>query len=952
MLYSSNGGCLFYYDSVLYSWKIAEPTLLFLLGLEAITSNGKSPSDSIIISKYIYKTSTDSLEPLEYIRDIYDDIYSFLSRFGSVEDFEHYLKFNCFGLKLLLNEITGTGTDRIVPVIFKSDSNRSLLNITDPESNLSYYDLLANKVYNIFNDAGYDTKLFDKEVHKVIAEYFIRKETPVIKNILNSFSKEDRRVISKDINVYNNRIDEVHQSRVETSEIYRLLDYKAMYAYALGVLYGCRCLGYSDKIIWRLDPKYWYNDIYFNLVRTAWHVFRFHWTVELEDITDSSASAQFNEKYKGIQDNKLWNFVNSADTLGGIPLAKDELSCFCMYLNDKHLNDSTQVIYSASANDPDPRGSYLTSYTLNDKLRWKWVSVSGDDNNEAVVNTSDGTESSKDKGLVSSKDTVLIRYFGYDPIYLYKAYEYEKDKYLSPEVNGIYKNYYVYTGNLGWIYYDPNQIIDTHDSDRDQDTEIIIKPKHTYLYILPKPVDKNSLNYAISADKNDTTTDDDKPKSVITYYTCYFPPDGNSDDNTNCMARLYGIYNKYINKAKDQVPSNFDEIISDKLFDERYNTNTDVEDPTSTGYASKLFYDLSSPIYLYVKQDKSVYFIYDGDDSKDDKPISHYGYSETPSIEITLFSDSIDNKPIPDSTILRYNKDYNKYWNATFFTKTTDGWNIWHPSSDVSESSNKSFYLPTDKSTYLYRGEKKLTERVDTCNKTILAPIYKKFASDDSDKFVYIDVNNLIHNNNIKDYKFIELGEYSENINNYKDTLYYSGITPYLCAYVLTDDNGNALVDSNDNPLVWHDPMYNVYWNGLFGINRWQKIKPTINSMAMFDSETNSIVPVFIYEDYISIDGEESITFDEFYSDPHRGIIREKLQVFNPNKNEGIITCYCDTKLSDFAEDAIYCIPNVSYKWGTRSSISELGYWFVDGTDVLYSGTDATTVVFDDDHTD
>lgn len=949
MLYASNGGCLFYYDSVLYSWKIAEPTLLFLLGLEAITSNGKSPSDSIIISKYIYKTSTDSLEPLEYIRDIYDDIYSFLSRFGSVEDFEHYLKFNCFGLKLLLNEITGTGADRIVPVIFKSDSNRSLLNITNPESNLSYYDLLANKVYSIFNNAGYDTKLFDKETHKVIAEYFIRKESPVIKNILNSFSKEDRRAISKDINVYNNRIDEVHQSRVETSEIYRLLDYKAMYAYALGVLYGCRCLGYSDTIIWRLDPKYWYNNIYFNLVRTAWHVFRFHWAVELEDITDSSASAQFNEKYKGIQDNKLWNFVNSEDTLGGIPLAKDELSCFCMYLNDKHLNDSTQVIYSASENDPDSRGSYLTTYTLDDKMRWKWVPVSGDGDNEAVVSNN------PDKGLVSSKDTVLIRYFGNDPVYLYKAYEYEKDKYLSPEINGIYKNYYVYTGHLGWINYDPNQIVDTKDSDLIQDTNYIIKPKHTYLYILPKPVDKNSLNYAISADKNDTTADDDKPKSVITYYTCYFPPEDSTD--TECKPRLYGIYNKYINKAKDPIPTNFDEIISDALFKERYGNpeENQVKDPISTGYASKLFYDLSSPIYLYVKQDdsdKSVYFIYDGDDNEDDKPISHYGYSATPSIEITLFSDSTDNKSIPDSTILRYNKDYNKYWNATFFTKTTDGWNIWHPSSDVSTSSNKSFYLSTDKSTYLYRGEKKLTDSVDTNIKTILAQIYKKFASEDSDKYVYVDVNNLINNNDNKDYKFIELGGYSENINNYIDTLYYSGITPNVCAYVLTDDNGNALVDSNDTPLVWYDPKHSVYWNGLFGINRWQKTKPTVNSMAMFNSETGSIVPVFTYEDYISIDGAESITFDEFYSDPHRGIIREKLQVFNPSKDEGIITCYCDTKFSDSTEDAIYCIPNVSDKWGTRSSISELGYWFVDGTDVLYSGTDATTVVFDDDHTD
>ena len=74
MLYSSRNGCFYYYDSLLFRWHVAEPTLLFLLGFEAITSYDKSISDSIVISKYVYKTYIDKLDPLEYIHEVYDDI--------------------------------------------------------------------------------------------------------------------------------------------------------------------------------------------------------------------------------------------------------------------------------------------------------------------------------------------------------------------------------------------------------------------------------------------------------------------------------------------------------------------------------------------------------------------------------------------------------------------------------------------------------------------------------------------------------------------------------------------------------------------------------------------------------------------------------------------------------------------------------------------------------------
>lgn len=950
MLYSSRNGCFFYYDSVLFSWKIAEPTLLFLLGLESVTSYNNSQSDCITISKYVYNKLTDSLESLEHISDIYDDIYSFLSTLGSVEDFEQYLNFNCYGLKLLMNKLTGTGNDRTVPVIFKSGINRSLVDVSSEysSSNLSYNDLQANKIYSLFNNIGYDTDLYNPENNTTIAEYRIDKSSQSIISQLSLLDSDKRKQLLKDINVYNSNIDDIHNKRIADSEIYKLLDYKAMYAYALGVLYGCRCLGYNDSVVWRLDPKYWYTDTYYNLVRTAWHVFRFHWTTEIKDIANSNSSlsgqAAFENKYKGIQNNKLWNFTNSAGDLGGESLAKDETPCFCMYLSDNR-NTSNQILYSQSTGDFP--GSYLVNSSNIDKLSWRWVSVYGDsDDNYVVSKDSSGIE----KGIISAKDTVLVRYIGNDPVYIYRAYSPSYNMYLAPMTDyNRYKKYYVYTGHLGWIDYDESILIDIVDSPTNQ-SNMVESLTHNYLYIAPKSVERNILKYAIknSDGKNNHP-------EVVTYYECYFPKwDSRTYSYNSCEPLLYGIYNKYIDKQKDSIPTNFDRILSNKLFSSEY-TITD-KNPNNLGYSSKEFFDLSSVVYLYVTkkedEDNSTFYIYTGDSIDIGIPISEYGYSETPSSEIKLYTTS-DNE-IPDSISFRYNKDYNQYWHESFFnTQQTrqSQYRTWHNKSDITSAGD--FYISENKSLNLYVGEFKLLSKPTL--------IYNKFDLEDTNAhhFVYINkttpyslkesINDIDYNIN---YDFIEVGGYSEDINDYVDTLYYRGITTNLCQFILTDDFGNSLIDEDGNALVWYDPKYNVYWNGLLGINRWQKTKPTMNSTSMFSTYNNSTSPVYINENLISIDGNEAITLDEFYSDTTRGIIRDTLQVFNPSKAEGIITCYCDTKLSDNQDDYIYCIPNVSKVWDKRSSISELGYWFVDGVKVLYSGDSSEEVVFDDDHTD
>ena len=136
MKYTSSNGCLFYYDRILYSWRICEPTMLFLLGFEAITIGNNAQSDKITISKYAYQQSSSTLDELKEF-DIYDEIYNYLSSYGSVEDTVSNIKYDCYGLKLLMNELTGIDNDRTVPIIFKNDINRDkigdLSNIEDKD---------------------------------------------------------------------------------------------------------------------------------------------------------------------------------------------------------------------------------------------------------------------------------------------------------------------------------------------------------------------------------------------------------------------------------------------------------------------------------------------------------------------------------------------------------------------------------------------------------------------------------------------------------------------------------------------------------------------------------------------------------------------------------------------------------------------------------------------------
>ena len=906
MLYSSRNGCFYYYDSILFRWHIAEPTLLFLLGLEAITSYDKSISDSIVISKYVYKTYIDKVEPLEHIDDVYDDIYSFLSKIGSVEDYEHYLKFNCYGLKLLLNDMTGTGDDRTVPFIFKYDANKSLVDPAkelDTNSKLSFYDIQAQRIYDVFNDIGYDTSC-DKTVldnGKIVLrpEYYIDRTKGNIRDILDSLTDVDnkplRTAIINNILTYNAKVNAVHEKRIANSEIYKLLDYKAMYAYALGVLYGCRCLGFDDSIIWRLDPKLWYNDVYFNLVRTAWYVFRFHWAYKLEDVAldmhvdpslegdakeaaIESANKAYSEKYQGIQDNKIWNFNNDSSLIKAA-IAQDETNCFCLYLNNKQfISDSTinkdylhtvseSIIYSFST-QPDSnteyehKGSYLLKYmSLKDgRITWKWTSIDSKVSDKVPL-----------KGVVSTRDSSMTRYIGNDPVILYRAYKYKDSdnntKYLAPKYdsgNGVerYKKYYVYTGDLGWVDYTEDLLLDIaqdklHPDYNDDST------RHNYLDIVPKKPSFNSLKLAFPKDRN--LYGGSPFNSLVTYYKCYVTDKWTADTDSygdNDSDILYGIYNKWV-QTNDTIPANFDHIISKALFDAQY--SSEIEAPDGNTYDVSIWYDLNVALSLVTRDIDGIHYVWkpledsdtnanmqlvvNTDDPHQGKSTGYYGYSKQPSSllqlynlhSITVTSESDLKQPHTETFRLYiYTKEGDAkvisnnymYWSEDYF-KSIDGdnqtnrtWRYINELEKTSLASNNPLYSLANESTNIYKGETRVISSTSLYN--IYTDKVTSSKSEALDEFIYGDSNSILClSSEQNQYRFILVGDAS---NTNTECLYANGMTKYLCPFVLIDDDGNSLLDDDGKPLVWYDPKNEQYWNGLYNINSWQKEKPNRNS--------------------------------------------------------------------------------------------------------------------------
>ena len=289
-------GTIRYYDTKLFKSKICEPSMLFLLGLEAILT----PSDEYIAKVPVIdqETKEQKIDP-ETGEPIFENkpneerlntLILYLDRIGESTFKKSYfylydkfpddsvsdIIYDCNSLKAQLNKITGTSSNRICPIIYH-------WNFDDyPSTDIESQKIELSK---IFNYAGYCKK--DNQV-----------------KYIGKFGIDDLDRLAE-IDATNKSIRDLHEEKKLYSQKYKLLDYKAMYSYALGVLYGCGCLGFSNNDIFASDdPSSWYNGEYANLVQTASLIYSFH---DKHPIFCIDGDPHLFIKYKGIPTNKIWN---------------------------------------------------------------------------------------------------------------------------------------------------------------------------------------------------------------------------------------------------------------------------------------------------------------------------------------------------------------------------------------------------------------------------------------------------------------------------------------------------------------------------------------------------------------------------------------------------------------------------------------------------------------------
>jgi hypothetical protein len=576
--YQSLLGCIDYFDPITYCSKTCEQTLLFVLGLESILTEYNPLKQGLItIPKYV------SVDDNEVELELFDRIYNYLEAAGKPNQKpvirDNSIEFPCNGLKVFLNWFTGTDNHRIVPIIFHDYRDINILHLTPQE--LDDYDLLAEKIYSIFSNAGYSA---NKNNLKIYSQYGVTDKN-----------------IEKAIKEYNDNIFEEHFKKCNYSQIYKIIDYKAMYAYSLGVLYGCKVLGYADDNVFRLDPSTWYNGEYTNLVTTAQTVFKFHYTHPIPVIDSDPALFR---KYRGIQCNKLWNFDNSE-----FNFKRDEVSCKSLKIEHGSVSE-TPITYSKMTGNPP--GSYL----LNGTAEWKQL-----DNSVLCDNPK--------TGIVANDSKDIVRYIANDEVHLNKAYLYcsKKNKYLSPNSNDLY---FMYTANIGWVNF-------KEDSFKSYSTD---NPVLTLNKLGFDNISSDNLKLARNIHSNE----------VSVYYKCHIT---DTDDRRSIYGILPGdvVFEGGIIVVPDDAT--FSEVLSDIDFNNLYEFPVEPDNYTLTPY-----YNLDKPISIYVYNEDDS-FMWNG--HEEPIPIVNYGYTLTPSALLETYKDTDHGDPIPYD--LRYNTDERYgYW--------------------------------------------------------------------------------------------------------------------------------------------------------------------------------------------------------------------------------------------------------------------------------------------------
>ena len=904
MEYSSELGCFFYYDRYTLSWCSCEPTLLFLLGLEATLSSNDNLNtryDSIDLLTRFFETYKDTVykdfierdsrtcdnhecgcvgvchecrcnkltdivwcksipsitlcerielfikESPDYeflLRDfintresgiilpksgipIYKNILEYLTcKYSYIEYDESHIEIPCAGLKYVMNLLTGVESNRIVPIIYRNMENAARLEHFLPDSS-SFERLL-----HLFHDAGYE-----------------KRESALKK--LSRYGTTDLSELER-IDAYNRALLEEHRLKQQCSQIYKLIDYRAMYSYALGVLYGCYCLGYNNDSIWRVDPAIWYDGDYLNLVISAYEVFRYRYGHPIPRI---DCDPMLLDKYKGIQANKLWNFSDIADDLA--PIYEDELLCHSKYIDSFNNLISIPLIYSLLAGGD--KGSYLKT---GDK-EWKPL--------DSLV-----LDEKHRRGIISSKDVPIVRYLVNDAIPIERAYQYKKGKYLSPNADELY---FVSTANLGWCSFDEKAYQGYAD-----DTTLLTLFETGFDRVSP-----NNLKLAREKTSGE--------------YVVYYEGLVNDKDSLYGLVFDKDIIDKWVAGIEDDRL--FSKIVTFIEFENNYEYPIDF-----AGYTLADYYNIEKPISIYVwDEDDSMMF---GGDVP--IPIVEYGYTKTPAKRIDAYvCTDIDGTHNLTEYDLRYNADDEYgYWS-----------NLWTPREW--RDSVKDVYEKQEDEISLYRGETVLN----------VIPYYKCLCTDD----IWYIFNNDVPRELDLDFKDCFVRLYNEDTS--QESLYKYGITEYDCEFVTVDDYGNSLLDEYGNPLVWYDDKRELFWNGLLNLNRWQKEKPTRFTTFMFVSDVEQKLEVLDKgekDGFILSDGTEK-SYIEYYAIDTYGIIRETLLVQNKESLE-VSDCYHDS----YSEE--YCVPRYHKVWVSKEGLSK-DFRIVDGYATLYLADVAHELLID-----
>lgn len=369
LYYKSSIGCIEYYDDIEHEPKLCDPTMLFILGLEAVTTpseeyykevpvidpdTGKpmiDPDTGAIITELVIDVARlrNIVIYKDRVGDLYSKIVDYLSLYGKPVSFDDRVEFYCSGLRQFMNQLTGMDSSRIVPVIFHDIIEFSTLGVEDD----SDFNEICSKIVDALDNAG-------------------------CKN-----------------------------------QVYKRLDTKSMYSYALGVLYGCICFGYDSNLVFRVDPSHWYDGENNNLIRTAYAIFKYQ---HYHDLCCIDIDRKLKRKYHGIQGNRLWDLSDS-----GIDVS--DISYYCSAINHDESVKENIICFSSDTfiKYDSETGEWSEKTDVSDLLN----------NGYGIIDL----------------DILAEWYFGPNSVEVYSTLKSSKKSYLSPDK----KSHYTDVANIGWF---------------------------------------------------------------------------------------------------------------------------------------------------------------------------------------------------------------------------------------------------------------------------------------------------------------------------------------------------------------------------------------------------------------------------------------------------------------------------------------------------------------------